>query len=202
MFADIKINDPEVAPQRITNYLRNRNELQTFLCFAIVVAGKNSKIQSKKLKEFYDSRILHGQTHSSIFDYIRYLKSNSALVPELMLVKMGQYVRISKAFTELVDSKLNLFTCSLEDLTSINGVSLKTANFFLTHSRASYNEPVLDTHILKFLGSKGIKVPKNSPQSIKLYKKLSDKFKEIAGQMGKSIAELDLQIWKQSSIKG
>lgn len=191
----------KVVPQRVTNYYRTRNELEMFLCFSIVVAGKNSKIQAQKLHDFDESRKLHNMGDSGIFDYIRYLVENHALICELELVKMGQYNRISKAFEQLVNAKLNLFTCTLEDLTSIDGVSLKSANFFLTHSRGGYNEPVLDTHILKFLGSKGIKVPKNSPQSFKVYKKLSDKFKEIARQMGKSIAELDLQIWKNSNSK-
>ena len=128
--ATLKIN-----PNRITNYRRTRNELEMFLCFSIVVAGKNSKIQSQKLHDFDESRKLHGMGDSGIFDYIRYLVKHNALVSELELVKMGQYNRISNAFKQLVDAKLNLFTCSFEDLTAIDGVSLKSANFFLTHSR-------------------------------------------------------------------
>ena len=191
----------KINPQKITNYRRTRNELEMFLCFSIVVAGKNSKIQSQKLHDFDESRKLHGMGDSGIFDYIRYLVNHNVLVSELELVKMGQYNRISNAFKQLVNAKLNLFTCSLEDLTAIDGVSLKSANFFLTHSRGGYNEPILDTHILKFLGKQGIKVPKNSPQNPKVYRKLANEFKRIAEAMGKTVAELDLSIWKIASQK-
>jgi len=206
MFADIKPLPVTIDPDKITKYDRTRNELEHFLVFSIVVAGKKSDVQAQKLKDFSESKFLHGLDHAGLFDYIRYLKSNHALVPELQLVKMGQYIRISKALSALVDKKLNLFECSLEDLVSVDGISFKTAHFFLTHTRRRHNVPVLDTHVLKFLKAQGVdNVPKSTPQVFKVYNFFADKFVEIAERMKMSVADLDLQVWKQystSTIRG
>lgn len=206
IFANVPVSHLPIKPEAITKYNRNRRELENFLVFAIVVAGKKSDVQASKLREFYASRVLHDAEHMGLFDYIRYLKSNFALVPELQLVKMGQYIRISNALSELVDKKLNLFTCSLEDLVSVKGISLKTANFFLTHTRATYSVPVLDTHVLKFLKDQGVEnVPKSTPQVVKVYNFFADKFVAIAKRLGMTVADLDLQVWKKyskSTIRG
>jgi thermostable 8-oxoguanine DNA glycosylase len=70
----------------------------------------------------------------------------------------------------------------------------------LTHSREGYNVPVLDTHILKFLKAQGIKnVPKSTPQDEKHYDSLAKQFTAIAKKMRMTVADLDLQIWKQYS---
>jgi len=165
-----------------------------------VVAGKKSDIQAQKLKEFYASRVLHAVDYLGLFDYIRYLNSKGLLVDELKMVKMGQYIRISNALSALVDKQLNLFECSLEDLVSVKGISFKTANFFLTHTRRRHNVPVLDTHVLKFLKAEGIKnVPKSTPQDEKLYNSLAKQFTTIAKRRRMSVADLDLQVWKQYS---
>ena len=206
MFADIKPSHLTINPDRITKYDRTRRELENFLVFSIVVAGKKSDTQAQKLKDFYASRVLHGLDYVGLFDYIRYLKKEGALIPELELVKMGQYIRISKALSALVDKELNLRECSLEDLVSVDGISFKTANFFLTHTRRRHNVPVLDTHVLKFLKDQGIEnVPKSTPQVFKVYNFFADKFVEIAERMKMSVADLDLKVWKQyskSTIRG
>ena len=44
-----------IDPYKITNYKRSKNELEEFLLFCIVVAGKTAYIQSQKLDEFLTS---------------------------------------------------------------------------------------------------------------------------------------------------
>ena len=44
-----------VNPYDITNYNRTQNELQEFLLFTIVVAGKTAYIQAQKLDQFLKS---------------------------------------------------------------------------------------------------------------------------------------------------
>ena len=206
IFAPGPVSHLPVRPEAITNYNRTRRELEVFLIFAIVVAGKKSDTQAQKLKEFYASRVLYGLDYLGLFDYIRELKFKGLLVDELKMVKMGQYIRISNALSELVDKKFNLFECSLEDLVSVKGISLKTANFFLTHTRRRHKVPVLDTHVLKFLKAQGVEnVPKSTPQVVKVYNFFADKFIAIAKGLGMTVADLDLQVWKQystSKIRG
>jgi hypothetical protein len=185
----------KINPQEITNYKRTTDELEFFLLFCMVVAGKTSDIQARKLEQWYDARFY--QWHSP-FDYISSL--TLGLRGSLENVKMGQYGRLVKSFRDAVELGLDLKKCSLHDLCQIRGVKFKTANFFLTHSRKDYNVPVLDTHVLKFLKAQGVKdVPKATPQDETDYNFFADQFAEIAKAMKMSVADLDLQVWKQYS---
>ena len=185
----------KINPQEITNYKRTTDELEFFLLFCMVVAGKTSDIQARKLEQWYDARFY--QWHSP-FDYISSL--TLGLRGSLENVKMGQYGRLVKSFRDAVELGLDLTKCSLHDLCQIRGVKFKTANFFLTHSREDYNVPVLDTHVLKFLKAQGVKdVPKATPQDETDYNFFADQFAEIAKAMKMSVADLDLQVWKQYS---
>ncbi len=185
----------KINPQEITNYNRTDAELEFFLLFCVVVAGKKSDIQARKLEQWYDARFY--QWHSP-FDYISSL--TLGLRGSLENVKMGQYGRLVKSFRDAVELGLDLKKCSLHDLCQIRGVKFKTANFFLTHSREDYNVPVLDTHVLKFLKAQGIKdVPASTPQDEKVYNFFADQFVQIAKQVNMSVADLDLQVWKKYS---
>ena len=185
----------KINPQEITNYKRTTDELEFFLLFCMVVAGKTSDIQAGKLEQWYKARFY--QWHSP-FDYISSL--TLGLRGSLENVKMGQYGRLVKSFRDAVELGLDLTKCSLHDLCQIRGVKFKTANFFLTHSRKDYNVPVLDTHVLKFLKAQGVKdVPKATPQDETDYNFFADQFTEIAKAMKMSVADLDLQVWKQYS---
>ena len=186
----------KINPQEITDYNRTTDELEFFLLFCVVVAGKTSDIQARKLEQWYNARFY--QWHSP-FDYISSLLG-SGLRGSLENVKMGQYGRLVNSFRDIVELGLDLKKCSLHDLCKIRGIKFKTANFFLTHSRKDYNVPVLDTHVLKFLKAQGVKdVPKATPQDETDYNFFADQFAEIAKAMKMSVADLDLQVWKQYS---
>ena len=191
----------KINPQEITDYNRTDAELEFFLLFCIVVAGKKSDIQANKLEEWYDDRVYHKDTP---FEHIERLDADGELRSSLEKVRMGQYNRLVNSFQDVIGvggrGRMNLSKCSLQDLCLIRGVKLKTSNFFLTHSREGYNVPVLDTHVLKFLKAEGIKnVPKSTPQDEKLYNSLAKQFTTIAKRRRMSVADLDLQVWKQYS---
>ena len=191
----------KINPQEITDYNRTDAELEFFLLFCIVVAGKKSDIQARKLEEWYDDRVYHKDTP---FEYIERLDACGELRSSLEKVRMGQYNRLVNSFQDVIGiggrGRMNLSKCSIQDLCLIRGVKLKTSNFFLTHSREDYNVPVLDTHVLKFLKAEGIKnVPKSTPQDEKLYNSLAKQFTTIAKRRRMSVADLDLQVWKQYS---
>ena len=197
----------KINPQEITDYNRTDAELEFFLLFCIVVAGKKSDIQANKLEEWYDDRVYHKDTP---FEHIERLDADGELRSSLEKVRMGQYNRLVNSFQDVIGvggrGRMNLSKCSLQDLCLIRGVKLKTSNFFLTHSREGYNVPVLDTHVLKFLKAQGVEnVPKSTPQVFKVYNFFADKFVEIAERMKMSVADLALQVWKQyskSTIRG
>jgi thermostable 8-oxoguanine DNA glycosylase len=184
-----------IDPRNVTNFNRTRQELEEFLLFCIVAAGKNSFVQAKKLNHllemvsqtsypFVKIRILSGIAYGSTIP-------EELLTGYLKITKMGQYKRIARAFIEA--TKIDPANCSLEDLTSIPGVGAKTARFFLVHSRPNQLYAILDTHILKWMRVNGVNTPKNTP-SKKKYLELENKFiSMVPGD--KTVAEFDLEIW-------
>jgi len=188
-----------INPESVTNFDRTEAELEEFLLFCIVVAGKNSKVQAKKLDKF----LAYGQRFSSTgspllspFTILEITYKNFDLLRNLNWAKLGQYKRLYKCFENVMLLKDNLKTCTLEDLVSVFGIGMKTAKMFLLHSRRGKRHAVLDTHILKYLKAMGVEnVPKNTPSSVKNYTRLENEFLAICDKNFKSPADMDLTVW-------
>jgi thermostable 8-oxoguanine DNA glycosylase len=193
-----------IDPTKITNFNRTEAELQEFLLFCIVVAGKNSHVQAKKL-DLFVTRIVKEKGHQNPFDNIlarfSYNLEND-IYQRLTAVAMGQYERITHAFIEVSKTfrHRSLSTVTVAELESIKGIGSKTARFFVMHSRPNQRVATLDTHILKWLKSQGYNVPKATP-SKKKYLEIEQIYLNICDSMGKTPAELDLEIWKQNAVK-
>ena len=65
-----------ITPSLITLYNRNQDELEEFLLFAILVAGKKASTTAQKLDSFLDMRKNFGKANISPFDFIAYLDKN------------------------------------------------------------------------------------------------------------------------------
>ena len=184
-----------VVPTDITNYNRTDVELQTFWLFCVLVAGKNSDTTAKLVK-----KLLANRGDMTPFEFIRSLKLVE-LHNYLVAHRVGQYDRIRKAL--FFSAKLDLRTCTRDDLLEIHGVGPKTARFFLLHTREFCDEVVLDTHILRWMREKcGIKnAPKNTPQNPEKYAQFAGLCKYLIEQHfpGLSLAQADLMIWTQMS---
>lgn len=182
-----------IDPTKVTNYERTQYELEEFLLFAIVVAGKGAFQQAKKLEQFLTKYDGFGATP---FEIIRTMDADGTLDFHLRDVKMGQYNRIGSAFRGVATFfALNSnVTLSIRLLECIKGVGMKTARFFMLHTQENAMYACLDTHILKWLGEQGHEVPKTTPQGEK-YLALEKIFLEYARNRSMSPATLDLQIW-------
>jgi hypothetical protein len=191
-----------IVPEKITNYNRTEEELEEFLMFAILVAGKTAKTQAKKLDAFLKlAQIGYGLPEDTTpFQFLEYLIKGNQLTHVMMFCKLGQYKRLLIAFLGILRFKDNLKNVSVADLESITGIGSKTARFFVLHSRPKVRHAVLDTHILKWMGVLGINVPKATPPK-KKYKELEDKFLALADERKMSVADLDLHIWKTYAMK-
>lgn len=186
-----------INPTTITNYNRTEAELEEFLMFTILVAGKNSRQQAKKLDQF----LSYYPSNRSPFGYLEHIIANYCLTKEMMRHKLGQYKRIGHAFKEILKFKGRLKEVTIEELESVNGIGSKTARFFVLHSRPNIECAVLDTHILKWLAkATGIGMPKQTP-SKKKYGTIEQLFLTEARIRGISPADLDLQIWTSLSQK-
>ena len=184
-----------IDPKDITNYNRTDVELQSFWIFCILVAGKNSDTTSRLV-----TKLLKNRGDKTPFEFIRSLKLTE-LRNYLVANKTGQYDRIRKAL--FFSAKLNLRTCTRDDLMDIHGVGPKTARFFLLHSREFCDEVVLDTHILNWMRVKcDIKdAPKNTPQVPEKYAKYAGLCKYLMEihYPGLTLAQADLMIWTEMS---
>lgn len=185
-----------IDPTNITNYNRTESELEEFLLFCLLVAGKNSKVQAKKLEEF----LLQGHV-TRPFEFIQKMNESGHLLSWMKICKLGQYARLEKAFLGITKFKGRLSEVTVADLESIEGIGPKTARFFLLHTRPKQKFAVLDTHVLRWMRSLNIDAPLSTPRKSK-YAELEKLFLIICEDLGFEPANLDLLIWNTYSFNG
>jgi thermostable 8-oxoguanine DNA glycosylase len=195
-----------INPYDITNYNRTQSELEEFLLFTIVVAGKTAYIQAQKLDQFLKSintRLMMADRFSP-FQSLKSANDHGILMEEIHKAKLGQYKKIYSAFIYIIEHNINLnFTTPIE-LEQIPGVGMKTSRFFLLHSDVTYkdNIAILDTHILKFIRENiDNRAPKATPTNSNTYKQWEDKFLFWCTENKKNTAEFDLEVWKSYARK-
>lgn len=190
-----------INPYQITNYQRSTTELEEFLLFCIVVAGKTAYIQSKKLDEFLKSintRLMMPE-HVSPFQTIKSADHHGILMQEIQQAKLGQYKKINAAFKYISQNEYDLRKTTTEKLEHIPGVGMKSSRFFLLHSDESYKDKIaiLDTHILKFIRENiDSRAPKSTPTIKVTYKYWEDVFLHWCELNNKNVADFDLEVWK------
>lgn len=187
-----------IDPKKVTDYNRNETQLQEFLLYCVCVAGKKSEIETRKLDKFLSG--------ASPFKLIKkLLKSSSVifmdgLMEHLSKNKIAPYKQRWNSFKDIVTLlPENLSEVTLDELQKVRGISTKTSRFFLTHSREDFDEPVLDTHILRFLKDVGHDVPSSTPQNPNVYQKVAGLFKREADLAEMSVTDFDLQVWTKYS---
>ena len=199
-----------INPAKVTNYNRTQSELQEFLLFCINVAGKKSAVEAPKSEVFLE-RVQNITGHNAPFDGMNRLKhmrrtwhgnrldGDNRLMEIMHWAAISPYKQRYNSYCDVL--KLgDLRAVSLTRLLQVRGVGLKTARFFLSHSREDFDEPMLDTHILRFLRDQGYRdAPKSTPQNVGIYNYYANVFKMFARTLGKSVTDLDLEIWKQYS---
>ena len=187
-----------INPAEVTNYNRTQYQLEEFILFGINVAGKKSSIEAPKLEVFIE-RAKNITKETLPFNCIRKLIELGRLQEIMHWAKLSPYKQRYNSYVAV--SKIqDLRTVTLNRLLEVAGVGLKTARFFLSHSREDFDEPMLDTHILRFLRDEGYKdAPKSTPSNVGIYDYYANAFKMLARTLGKSVTDLDLEIWKKYS---
>ena len=177
-------------PNQTILFDRTQIELECFLLFCVVVAGKKASVQVELLRLFLDG-------NSCPFEYIRELDSLGTLNQKLKESRLGQYTKTTVCFKALAYSDLDLFTCTIDDLENIYGIGPKTARFFISCTRRNARHAVIDTHLLKYMAQYlGWKVPHATLSSKSAYKQIENDWLSHVDNLNVNPAELDLAIWK------
>jgi thermostable 8-oxoguanine DNA glycosylase len=190
-----------INPYQITNYQRSTAELEEFLLFCIVVAGKTAYIQARKLNEFLTSvnKRLMMPENINPFQSLKSAEQHGILFEEIKKAKLGQYKKIYSGFKFITQTDYNLSKMTPQILEKIPGVGMKTSRFFLLHSDTFYKDKIaiLDTHILKFIKENiDDKAPKSTPVIPLTYRFWEDMFLSWCRENNKNVADFDLEVWK------
>ncbi len=184
-----------IDPIRITDYNRSDEQLEELALFCVAVAFRNALFVAKAL----DTILEEIPDKGTPFEKVRkYAKKHDLAA---LLVKHGIGLQTKKAgyLTGLVNSGINLRTCTAQDLEAIKGIGPKTARFFILHTRPKARVACLDTHILSFLRNYvNSSFPKSTPSG-KKYITLESIFLHIVDKSLMTTAELDLFIWNHYS---
>ena len=190
-----------INPYNITDYNRKRGELEEFLLFCIVVAGKTAYIQAQKLESFLNSvnsRLMLPE-HITPFQSLKSAEQHGILFEEIKLAKLGQYKKIYSGFKYISEREFDLNRMTPELLEKIPGVGMKTSRFFLLHSDTFYKDKIaiLDTHILKFIKENiDERAPKSTPVIPLTYRFWESMFLNWCLKNNKNVADFDLEVWK------
>jgi endonuclease III len=182
----------------ITNFNRTNEELEEFLIFSILVAGKRADVTAKKLEIFLSGAPDFGYLGASPLDYLGHLVTTGQLITALTAYRLGQYNRLGLAFAEVLKFRGILKNISVRRLETVTGIGPKTARFFCLHSREDARHAVLDTHILHFMRDLGYAAPPTTPTGNK-YLYWEQVFLSLCATEDKSPQAYDLEIWKKYS---
>ena len=196
-----------VNPFNVTNFTRSKKELEEFLLFCIVVAGKTAYIQAQKLDDFLQSihKRLMMPDNCTPFQIIKSADMHGILLDELKKAKLGQYTKLFKSFQYIIENSLDLKKCMPSDLEKIPGVGMKSSRFFLLHSNDTLGKKIciLDTHLLKFIRENiDETAPKSTPMNAKQYYYWENKLLDYCNKNNiENLASFDLEIWKSYARK-
>lgn len=185
-----------IDPVKVTDYNRTKEQLEELLLFCIAVAGKNATRTAIYLEKLLE----YGRDFSdgSPFEVILAIRKRENLAELMRAYGFGCFNIKSKGFYEAATCGYDLATCSVEQLESLYGVGMKTARYFILHTRQNARVACLDTHVLKWLSYyTGYEVPTKGAPSRKKYLELEQVFLRIADVMKISPADLDLKIWNK-----
>lgn len=208
-----------INPINITDYGRSDYQLEEFLLFCIMVAGKRADTTSRALDDFLrwiKPSDQHQMTPFTIIKNFRHegdrdsapairaldgaLRAYNKLHPGSGI---GQYGRMARAFWEAANLPYDLREVELKDLMRVHGIGPKTARLFLLHTRQNQRLAVLDVHVLRYIKGRlgeDAWVPSTTPSNPNHYAELEQFVLRFADEAGMTPAQFDLWVWTQFAV--
>lgn len=180
-------------PTKFTNFNRTDAELELAWMFCMSVAGKTARVVAKQLETF-----LLLETSGSPYERVKAMIAKGVLIDNMKTAKLGKYTTLSKGYEQSLN--LNLRTATRDDLTKLPGVGLKTASYFIMHTRPDQQIATLDRHVVRYLREQGYaNAPEEGTPSGKQYLELEKDFLKEAKAAGMTPADFDLMLWNKYS---
>ena len=171
-------------------------KLEWSLVYSIVVAGKSAHFADRAMARIDNER----EGSESLFDCFHRIAAHGGLDALFRRARTGNYGKMCRAIGHLLSLRLDLATCSVEDLEAAPGIGPKTSRFFLLWTRPGVEYAALDVHVLRWLRAEGYDAPKSTPTG-KRYATLERAFLREARQRGMTARELDSQIWSAARVR-
>jgi hypothetical protein len=182
------------------------DELLARLIYAVVVAGKNANFARGVVGRLLRYKRKPGESLRQFLIRRRDARGKERLNNLYKLgenLKAGNYRKFANFLYELLlDNKLDLRTCTPQDLEKLHGVGPKTSRFFILWTRPDAQVAALDVHVLRWLGAQGYAVPEQTPSSQKVYAALEEAFIKEAEKRGMTPQQLDAEIWGNANVGG
>lgn len=187
-----------IDPTHITEFDAKKLRLEELLLFWVAVAGKPAKTIAPRIDAVLNQgyQKLGHRGPRCPFKIVRGLGWHRL---RSLLRRNGIGCHGDKAKTMLAVAKagFDLKDVTRDELIQIKGISFKTANCFIMHSRKDAECAAFDTHILKFMRALGYpNVPDSAPQSLKKHELLERHFLDVCHKIGFAPADLDLITWR------
>ena len=165
-------------------------DLQRRFVYCAVVAGKNARFAANAVNRLFDP------ANADPFDLINVWHGCGALENQLRMARTGNYRKLTRCLPAA--TRLDLRTCTVEDLESIHGIGPKSARFFMLWTRPDSEVAALDVHVMRWLRRQGHDCPESTPSRAS-YPKWERAYLEEARSRSLTAAQLDAQIWERNS---
>jgi thermostable 8-oxoguanine DNA glycosylase len=192
-----------IDPENVTIYDMDHIDLEEHILFWALVAGKTADVVAKALgnilAELHDKTGRASASRPSPFaSLLLYRYMGKQIRPLLKRHGIGCHGSKAITLTQLMQSSIDLTTCTLGELIAFHGIGLKTAACFLLHTRRDSTVAGLDTHMLAELRDRGYQdAPRSTPQNLKAYEKWSAVVCDLAKKAGMTLPEFDLHIFRK-----
>jgi len=177
-------------------------DLEYKLLYSIVVAGKSASFAENAMRRLYDHLVERDYWRGNWKGALLTAYNMGAVMNAVKASRLGNYTKCSRAIVDFIFWPYDLQTCTAKELELIHGIRYKTSRFFLRWSDRRERYAVLDTHILKWLASKGHNVQLKTPQSWKRYQAVTDLFLAEADALGVHPVDLDRELWLRMNTSG
>ena len=192
----MNIQPLKIDRDNLINYNRSTKELQQFILFSIAVAGHNAENTAKGINKFIEVLPTYLFASNTVTPFTSIRKMDPfELTKRIKESGLGCYTSRALAFHNIAWSNFRLGTISTDKLETVPYIGMKTSRFFVSFSRRDAQCAILDVHILRWLKSKGVDVPKNTPSSKKTYLRIENEFLKLKPN-NKTVAEFDFEIWQ------